>query len=39
LLSTSQAISTTTTFGEDSDYTTVPAANPQSFTDNGHWTM
>ena len=36
---TSQAISTTTTFGEDSDYTTAPAANPQSFTDNGDGTI
>ena len=36
---TSQAVSTTTTFGEDSDYTTTPSANPQSFTDNGNGTI
>ena len=29
----------TTTFGEDSAYTTAPAANPQSFTDNGDGTI
>lgn len=36
---TSQVVSTTTTFGEDSDYTTTPSANPQSFTDNGDGTI
>lgn len=39
LLDTSQAFSTTTTFGGDSDYTTAPAANPQSFTDNDDGTI
>lgn len=36
---TSQTVSTTATFGEDSDYTTAPAANPQSFTNNGNGTI
>ncbi len=36
---TSQAISSTNTFGEDSDYATAPQANPQSFTDNGNGTI
>jgi arylsulfatase A-like enzyme len=36
---TSQVLSTTTTFGEDSDYTTTPSANPQSLTDNGDGTI
>jgi arylsulfatase A-like enzyme len=36
---TSQVVSTTTTFGEDSDYTTTPSANPQSYTDNGDGTI
>lgn len=36
---TSQTVSTTPTFGEDSDYTAAPAANPQSFTDNGDGTI
>jgi len=35
----SQLVSTTTTFGEDSDYTAPPEANPQSFTDNGDGTI
>ncbi|MBU6302827.1 MAG: sulfatase-like hydrolase/transferase [Verrucomicrobia bacterium] len=34
-----QLVSTTVTFGEDSDYTTPPEANPQSFTDNGDGTV
>lgn len=36
---TSQVVSSTATFGEDSDYTTSPAAKPQSFTDNGNGTI
>ncbi len=36
---TGQVTSTTTTFGEDSDYTTAPETRPQSFTDNGDGTI
>ena len=36
---TSQVVSTTATYGEDSDYTTAPDARPQSFTDNGNGTI
>ena len=36
---TSQTLDTTATFGEDADYTILPQANPQSFTDNGNGTI